>query len=170
MSSSPKLLALVSLLGLAGCGFAPLYGGDAGADASARLDEVAVQNIPERPGQILRLSLETKLHADGAPQAELYALTVSYFVGTSGIGVEQDSAATRNRMSATAIWTLTPIGNPGQALLRGTATAQDAANIIDQQYFALDLENDTINQHLADTVAGEITTQIGAWFRAHPNA
>ena len=170
MSSNPKLLALAGLLTLAGCGFTPLYGGDAGQSASTRLDEVAVNNIPERPGQMLRLSLETQLHADGAPATELYALNVNYSIITVGEGVQADSATTRNRVMASASWSLAPIGNPGQPLITGIATGQDAANIIDQQYFALDLENDTLNQHLADTVAAEITTQLAAWFRAHPNA
>lgn len=170
MSSSPKLVALATLLALAGCGFTPLYGGDAGQSASARLDEVAVNNIPERPGQMLRISLESQLHMAGTPGTELYALNVSYGIATSDVGVLLDSATTRSRVMATAKWSLAPIGDPGHPLVTGTATGQDAANIIDQQYFALDLETDTLNQHLADTVAAEITIQLAAWFRVHPNA
>jgi LPS-assembly lipoprotein len=167
LSSSRKFLAL---LALAGCGFTPLYGGEAGDSASARLDAVTVQNIPERTGQMLRMSLETHLHADGAPTSQIYALNVSYSINTSTIGEQADSSATRNRMTGVANWTLTPIGTPAQPLATGTATAMDAANIIDQQYFALDLETDTVNQHLADQIAEQITIQLAAWFRAHPNA
>ena len=173
MLSNPKratFAAVAALLTLTGCGFTPLYGGDAGQSASGRLDEVSISNIPERPGQMLRLSLETQMHVDGAPSTELYALNVNYTVSTSSIGVLQDSATTRNRVMASAAWSLVPIGHPGQPLTTGTATAQDAANIIDQQYFALDQETDTLNQHLADTLAAQITTQLAAWFRAHPNA
>ncbi len=171
MSLSPKITALAALLALAGCGFSPLYGGDAGQSASAKLDQVAVNNIPERPGQMLRISLQTQLYKDGgAPAAELYALNVTYSIATSDVGVLQDSATTRSRVVGTASWSLAPIGDPAHPLATGTATSLDAANIIDQQYFALDLENDTLNQHLADTVAVQITTQLAAWFRAHPNA
>jgi LPS-assembly lipoprotein len=170
LSSSRKYLALAALLSLAGCGFTPLYGGDAGQAANAQLDQVAVNNIPERPGQMLRISLQTQLHTAGAPGTELYALNVRYNIVTTNLGVLEDSATTRSRVMATASWSLSPIGNPGQPLVSGSATATDAANIIDQQYFALDLENDTLNQHLADTVAAQITSQLAAWFRAHPNA
>jgi LPS-assembly lipoprotein len=170
LSSSRKFLALAALLSLAGCGFAPLYGGDAGQDASAQLDQVAVSNIPERPGQMLRISLQTQLHTDGAPDTEIYALNVNYSIVTTDLGVLEDSATTRSRVMATASWSLSPIGNPEKSLVAGSATATDAANIIDQQYFALDLENDTLNQHLADMVAAQITSQLAAWFRAHPNA
>lgn len=170
MSSSPKNLAFLALFALAGCGFTPLYGGDEGQDASSRMEQVAVSNIPERPGQMLRISLETKLHATGAPVTEIYALNVIYSISTSDIGVLQDSATTYSRMQATAHWSLVPIGDPAHPLTTGMATGLDSQNIIDEQYFAQDLGTDTINQHLADMVAAEITRQIAIWFRAHPNA
>jgi LPS-assembly lipoprotein len=171
LSSSPKRAAsLLALLALAGCGFTPLYGGDGGQEASAQLGEIAVNNIPDRTGQMLRISLETKLHANGAPVTELYALTVSYGIATTDIGVLQDSATTYSRMAATANWRLTPIGDPAHPLTTGTATALDSANIIDQQYFALTMETETVNQRLADSVAAQIATQLAIWFRNHPSA
>ena len=147
-----------------------MYGGDDGATASAKLDEVDVRNIPERPGQLLRQSLETQLHAAGAPSSELYALNVTYSVTSIGIGVQEDTSVTRNRFTATAKWTLTPIGDPSKTLASGMTTAMDAENIIDQQYFALTLESETVNRQLADMVAAQITAQVAAWFRAHPDA
>lgn len=170
MSLNPKYAALAALLTLAGCGFSPLYGGDAGGETSAQLGQVAVSNIPERPGQMLRISLQTQLHAGGAPVTEIYALNVSYNIVATDLGVLQDTAATRFQLTATANWTLSPIGDPQHPLASGTATGMDAGNIIDQQYFAVDMETDTLNQHLADTVAAEITSQLAAWFHAHPNA
>ena len=134
-----------------------------------QLDEVEVQNIPERPGQMLRMSLETQMHAAGAPTTELYTLSVTYSIAAR-LGMREDTSTTRNRFTAIATWTLAPIGNPAQALASGSATAKDAENIIDQQYFAVTLEADTVNQQLADEVAAQITAQVAAWFRAHPNA
>jgi LPS-assembly lipoprotein len=65
---------------------------------------------------------------------------------------------------------LTPIGQPGVRLAGGTATTQDALNIIDQQYFALTTETETIDQQVADELADEITEQIAAYFKTHPSA
>ncbi len=165
-----KPAALAALLALSACGFSPMYGGQEGAATSAQLDQVFVRNIPERTGQILRESLETQMHASGAPVSELYALNVNYSIATAAIGMLQDTATTRNRMTATATWTLTPIGDPSKTLASGTATAMDAENVIDQQYFAVTLENDTMNRQLSDQVASQITAQIAAWFRAHPSS
>lgn len=170
MLSSRKCVVFAALVALAGCGFTPLYGGSAGQQTSAQLGEVAVNNIPERPGQMLRISLQTQLQAGATPVTEIYALNVSYAIATTDLGVLQDSATTRYQLTATAKWTLSPIGNPQHQLASGTATSMDAGNIIDQQYFAVDLETDTLNQQLADTVAAEITSQLAAWFHAHPNA
>lgn len=168
MSSNP--LKFLPLLALAGCGFTPLYGGALGDAASARLDTVAVQNIPERNGQLLRESLQTDLYATGAPVAEHYTLTVSYAVGYNFVGILSDSASTRTRYNATAMWRLSPVGQPGITLAQGTAQAMNAQNIIDQQYFAADIQMGTINQQFADELASNITTQLAAWFRAHPGA
>jgi LPS-assembly lipoprotein len=131
---------------------------------------VDVANIPERTGQMLRLSLETKLHGAGAPAQQLYSLTVGYSLGTAQIGEQEDTSYTRERFNGLATWVLTPIGQPGVRLAGGTATTQDALNIIDQQYFALTTETETIDQQVADELADEITEQIAAYFKTHPSA
>jgi LPS-assembly lipoprotein len=172
LSSSRKTLIPVCLAAglLAGCGFTPLYGGDPSITVAQKLDEVDVANIPERTGQMLRESLQQQLHAAGAPTTELYSLSVNYGIASTGIGVENDTAATRNRYVANATWTLAPIGNPLTPLAKGQASTENAANVIDQQYFALTLETDTINQQLADQIAQQIGTQVAAYFKTHPGA
>lgn len=162
-------LALL-LLPLGGCGFTPLYGQSGTTTVADQLDLVNVANIPERTGQMLRLSLETQLHTAGAPTAEEYSLAVSYGIGVSAIGIQADTSATRNRFAAHATWVLTPIGNPNKPLAAGTASTEDAENILDQQYFAVTLENDTVNQQLADQIAAQITLQLAAYFKSHPES
>ena len=155
---------------LAGCGFTPLYGQSGDSTVAAKLDTIEVQNIPERTGQMLRLALETQLHADGAPTMQLYSLSVSYGLGIAAVGEQPDSSYSRERFNGTASWTLTPIGTPGKPLTHGTVTTEDALNIIDQQYFALQLETNTVNQQVADQLAAQITSQIATYFKTHPQA
>ena len=137
---------------------------------AAKLDTIDVQNIPERTGQMLRLALETQLHADGAPTEQLYSLSVSYGLGAANVGEQQDSSYTRERFNGTANWTLSPIGTPGKPLAHGTVTTEDALNIIDQQYFALQLETSTVDQQVADQLAAQITSQVAAYFKTHPQS
>ena len=165
---SNKLFAALSLLALSACGFSPLYGGAQGQGASAGLETVQVQNIPDRTGQVLRQALQQQFYTTGQPTQELYMLTVRYSIAQTSEGIQADSSTTRTRFNANAVWALSPIGNPSVSLTSGNATAMDALNIIDQQYFASNLETDTVDQQLADEVAGQITAQLAAWFRAHP--
>jgi LPS-assembly lipoprotein len=168
LSSNRKFLALGLLAGLTACGFAPMYGGR--ADVAQPLDKINVANIPERNGQILRLALQDKLYTAGAPTQQLYTLSVTYAVGQAIIGVQADSSATRDRFNANASWTLTPIGNPGQTITTGQASTEDALNVVDQQYFAQTLETNTVDQQLADEISAQITSQLAAYFKAHPQA
>ncbi len=168
MSSNLKFLPL--LLALASCGFTPLYGTADNTSVATQLDTVEVQNIPDRPGQLLRQSLQDQLYTAGAPTVQHYILNVNYSIASQGIGIQQDTAVTRNRFIATASWSLAPIGTPGAALTSGQASTEDAENVIDQQYFALTLESTTINQQLANTIAAQITAQLAAYFKTHPAA
>lgn len=170
MSLNRKSFALCALFALSGCGFAPLYGGARGQAASAGLESVYVQNIPERTGQILRETLQQQLHTQGQPVTEHYTLSVSYSIMQTGEGVQADSSTSRTRFNAHAAWSLSPIGHPSKTLISGNATAMDALNIIDQQYFAANLETETVNQQLANEISAQITTQLAAWFRAHPES
>jgi len=171
LSSNPKLLALAALCALSACGFSPLYGENAASTPVAQqLDEVAVANIPERTGQLLRQSLEDQFQAAGAPTVQRYTLSVSYSIAGQGEGVQADTSITRERMVAKASWTLSPIGSPGTALTSGQASTEDALNVIDNQYFAQDLETNTVNQQLADEIAAQITSQVAVYFKTHPGA
>ena len=173
MSSNRNLTLLPALLSLVGslsaCGFTPLYG-DNGNNVQQQMNEVAVGIIPNRPGQILRQSLQDQLQVAGAPTQELYLLSVSYSINVQGIGVQEDTSATRQRFTATATWALAPIGSPSTPLTKGLASTEDALNIIDQQYFAITLESNTVNQQLADEIAAQISAQLAAYFKTHPGA
>jgi len=175
LSSSSKLKALAilaSLAGLTACGFTPLYGdnGTSSPSVQQQMDTVSVGIIPDRPGQLLRQSLQDQLYVAGEPTQELYLLSVKYNIFSESIGIQQDTSSTRQRFTATASWALAPIGNPQQPLAKGLASTEDALNIIDQQYFQITLETNTINQQLADEIAAQISAQVAAYFKTHPGA
>jgi len=156
-------------LALSGCGFTPLYGDAGGATPlAAQLEQVQVENIPERQGQVLRDTLQDDMQRQGAPVTQLYALKVDYGVTEEGIGIQPDTSSTRVRYVALASWTLTPIGQPGVAMASGQAISEDAENTVDNQYFAAELENGTIDQQLADELALQITDQVAVYFKTHP--
>lgn len=137
---------------------------------SAALENVKVQTIPDRAGQLLHQALQEDFYRNGQPVQELYVLSVTYNINQTAGGIQEDSSATRVRFNATAQWHLSPIGQPSKVLVSGNAVAVDALNIIDQQYFAVNLETDTINQQLANEISAQVTAQLAAWFHTHPGS
>lgn len=170
MLSKPKNFIVLAVLALAGCGFTPLYGGPQGQATSTALENVKIQTIPNRAGQLLHQALQEDFYRNGQPIQELYMLSVSYSITQTGQGIQEDSSTTRTRFSATAKWHLSPIGQPSKILASGNAMAVDALNIIDQQYFAVNLETETIDQQLANEISAQVTSQLAAWFRTHPGS
>jgi LPS-assembly lipoprotein len=153
---------------LAGCGFQPLYmpaSNGAPGVAQRELAAITVGIIPDRPGQILREALQERLERGSSGVAQLYDLSVAYGIGGEGIAIQQDSSTTRIRLVARATWTLNAQDTSRRQLAQGSARSIDAYNVLDEQYFAADQENDFASQRLADAIADQITIQLAAYFR-----
>ena len=98
------LLAAVPLMGLAGCGFTPLYG-DAGAGSS--LSRIAVTTQDDRLGYRVREQLEDALGRDGG-QAPLWRLETVIDQSRRPLGRRIDDTAARYELTVRGAWTLTP--------------------------------------------------------------
>jgi LPS-assembly lipoprotein len=162
------LAALLPLAALTGCGFQPVYmptaSGKPGA-AERGLAAVQIGIIPDRPGQLLREALQQRFASDGGNGPRRYDLRVTYWISGEGISVLSDNAATRLRLTGRANWVLVA-NDPSQVrLTEGHARFVDALNIFDQQYFALDLQNETVQRRIAEQIAEQIATQLALWFR-----
>ncbi len=145
---------------LAGCGFHPLYGEH--SEAREKLAGIDVAIIPDRTGQILRQELQRRLQgSDSAPIAYTLNVGVSLHTDIAGV-IATNSVASYQRMSAIATWTLHPVGSPTVTTIKGTSTAVDSENILNQQYFAADLETIAVNDHLMELLADQMTAQIAA--------
>lgn len=163
------LLGWPVLLALPGCGFHPLYGSNgAGAGAQQGLGLVSVGIIPDRPGQLLRQALQARFDHGDAPPAKQFDLSVSYRVSSEGLAVQEDTTVTRLRFVGRASWTLTTRDATRATVTTGSARAVDGLNMFDQQYFARDLETDTIDRIIAEAIAEQITMQLAMYFEKHP--
>ena len=161
-----RAVVLLALL-LPGCGFRPLYGSDGGVAAGEdhNLAMIDVALIPNRSGQLLRQALQQRLYGTGndAP-AKQYTLTVGFSVAGEAISEQEDSSVSRLRQFGAANWTLKRL-DPAQSLVAsGLARSLDGVNIIDEQYFATDVESETVARRMADTLADQITLQLAAYF------
>jgi len=129
-------LAIVSLAGLSGCGFTPLYG-DAGAGSS--LSRIAVTTQDDRLGYRVREQLDDALGRDGS-ESPLWRLQTALEQSRRPLGRRIDDTATRYELTVRGAWTLTPAG--GGVAIAGVETVTTTYAAADQPYAAIAAQQD----------------------------
>ena len=150
-----------------GCGFHPVYGEAGSGAGQGRLAEVYVGLIPNRPGQLLRQALQARLEGT-SDVPKRYTLTVGYAESVQGLNVQADNSTTRNRDVSSATWSLHLVDNPGVLLASGTARSVDGYNILDEQFFYANLEQEETQRRQADALANQIALALGVYFDRNP--
>lgn len=161
-SLAVALLVLVSVT-LAGCGFHPVYAPSARSvsGVGGDLGQIQVALIPDRSGQLLRQALQQRLdRGDASPKR--YELSVGYSIAAEQLGFQIDTSVTRQRLRATGTWTLRALDSGG-VVATGTVRSLDGFDILNQQYFAADIANETALRRLAENVASQITLEVAAF-------
>ena len=166
MSLTRRGFALSLAAACSGCGFHPVYSG--GEKQDAQLGAVFVDIIPNRYGQLLRQSLQQRLEGSDSGVSKKYVLGVFYTEGTEGLGIQNDNSSTRLRDIATAAWSLHVAGPAGAQLASGKVRSVDGYNIIDEQFFYSDLEEDAAQHRMGEAIADQIVQALGIFFRKHP--
>ncbi len=152
---------------LTSCGFHPLYA--PGGTQQAALQAIYVPILPDRTGQLLRQALQARLEGDDSGVAKRYELTIAYTKTTANLDVQADNSTTRNRDVGTATWHLHPVGNTSDTLASGTVRSVDGYNIIDEQFFYMDLSEEAAQYRIADALADQIVTGLALYFHKHPD-
>ena len=161
-----SVLAACATLG--GCGFRPLYlpEGPRGSPASLELAAIYVPVIPERTGQLLRQALQRRVQGTGEDGiAKRYELVANMVATAEAIAIQRDSSATRVRINASGPWSLRTIGLKPTVLTQGSSRTLDGYNILNQQYFAADLESDTAYRRVAESLADQIVLQVAVFLK-----
>lgn len=162
-----SLVAMIMPL-MAGCGLQPVYRRSEDEQESAAatgLAQVAIGLIPERQGQLLRNALQERFERAGVVTPRKYDLTVSYSFSSEGVGIRQDYSASRIRFIGRATYTLITQDATRATLTSGTARVLDGLDAFNEQYFASDLETETIQRRVAEAIADQIALQLAGYFR-----
>ncbi len=166
-----RVVVAVAVLGLPGCGWRPVYGGAHGAatgPASAGLAETSVALIPERSGQLLRQALQSRFDRGTGGIGQRYELAVNGLaISGEPLAIQRDNTTSRVRLVGVAPWTLVSLGPQRRTLTSGQARVIDGYNVINQQYFASDLESEAVQRRMVDALAEQITLRIATYFRQH---
>jgi LPS-assembly lipoprotein len=173
MRRRATLLAAAGIV-LSGCGFRPIYGsheGEGAGPAEQGLSEISVALIPERTGQLLRQALQTRLDRAGAGAAKRYDLVVSLGFLADALDIQQlTSIPSRYRLVAVANWSLVAQDVQRRTLTSGMARVMDGLNLYNQQYFAMDMEMESVQRRMMLAVADQMTLQLASWFNRHAAA
>ena len=158
---------------LSGCGFRPLYmpEGGQGSPASLELAAVYIPVIPERTGQLLRQALQRRMEGAGdSGVAKKYDLITAMVAIGEGTGIQRDTSTTRIRLVGTAPWSLRVLNLQHTVLKTGSARVLDGYNILNQQFFAAELESESAYRRMAESLADQIVAQVAVFLRDRTTA
>ena len=163
----------LALLGLAGCGFEPLYAPGPMANGTALSEElgaVRVGPIYDRNGQLLRRFLQQRMEDSRPGTAARYELRAGIIMALDLQGYREDGAVSRVRYLATSDFTLVRIAVPEEEVLRGRARRFDAYTIPELQFFAADVSREAMERRLMEGLAEDITRRVALGLRRRGQA
>jgi LPS-assembly lipoprotein len=150
-------VALVALVGLAGCGFRPLYG--EGEPAAAMGGRIEVALLDGAPGFAMRERLTQRL---GAASAATHRLETTLVLERTGVALTQENVTTRYDVSGVATYRLVPLagGPPVTAGTVRTVTGYSVPAEAASSAFASRAAERDAEERLAVTLADQIVERL----------
>ena len=155
-----RLISILLLAGLTGCGLQPLYGGGSKSAVAATLRSVKVGQIAGRGGWLVRNKLVDRLGETGESPA-LYRLDVTLDDNITSFGIRGDRAATYERRTLRARYQLVSAAS-GTVVLDATAGSDAGIDIVSSEYATVAAEQ-TALENLAETLADQIVARLALY-------
>lgn len=157
-------LIAAALLLLSACGWHTVYGAHNSDDNSVvatQLNQISIENIPDRKGQILRNDLIDLMYGKGRPSQPLYTLSTKIRSTEEDVGQLQDATSTLTLMNMYADYDL-KLPN-GTVVLHGTAHSVTSFGKLNDEYGTLAAREDAISRTLNE-VSEQMLTRISMYF------
>ena len=122
---------------------------------------MAIDSIPDRPGQILRNALIDRMYGKGRPAHPLYRLAVHMNTSVADVGILANSTSTLADLDTTATYTLTDTA--GKKLLDGTAHSVTSYSRLDNEYATLAAHDGAV-ERTAHEVSEQIVNRLSLYF------
>ncbi len=165
---SRHLLLLICTVGLAACGFRPLYEGGKGSQIPGQLASVRILPIADRTGQQLRNDLLDRMNPFGRPRHPLYALNVKILETKRELAVQKTALATRANLHIAAEFTLRANRGKAKNLFAGKSQITVSYNILAADFATLMAERDA-RRRAVRVIGADITDKLAAYFRLSGN-
>jgi len=151
---------ILSVFILCSCGFKPLYQhNEAGLGKVALSQEIFIDVIPTRSGQILRNKLKEKISSADANAK--YKLKTNLSIRTTDLGITSDDVATRKRLWVSAKFKLL---ENNKILLTGTTSNNVSYAINDNEFITLTTKDAEIKKSLS-IIADDIKLKIASYLK-----
>ncbi|MDD3028664.1 MAG: LPS assembly lipoprotein LptE [Alphaproteobacteria bacterium] len=163
--------ALFGVLLLAGCGFHPIYGERVGGEALpvvADLNNIAIENIPDRKGQILRNYLIDRLYRDNRPELPRYILKINIVSFEQDLGILANATATRALLDMRGTYTLED-RTTKKIVLSGQAHSVAGFDRLDQMYGTVAARQDAQERTLRE-IGEQIVNRLSLYFSEEERA
>ncbi len=144
-----RALLLLPLLMLTGCGFHSVYGAhtnDDGTPVASALNDIAIDNIPDRNGQMLRDDLIDRMYGRNRPAQPLYTLKVKIHFVEQDLGILANATSTRELLDMYADYDL--VDAKGASILAGHAHSVASFDRLDQMYGTVAAREDALERTL----------------------
>ena len=164
MKNSRSLLLLSVILLLSGCGFRPIYGShgaESGSPVAQELNNVAIDNIPDRNGQILRNDLIDRMYGKNRPHKPLYTLRMSIQSSEEDSGILSNATATRSLLNVYSNYSL--VDTKGKEILKGSAHSVAGFDKLDQIYGTVAARQDAYERTLHE-ISEQIVNRLSLYF------
>jgi LPS-assembly lipoprotein len=160
---SLALLLLIPSL-LAGCGFRPIYGSQSANGESSvamELNNIAIDNIPDRDGQMLRNDLIDHLYGKNRPSKPAYVLKITVRSTEEDLGILANATATRSLIDMYGDYSL--LDAKGKVLLKGTAHSVASFDKLDQIFSTVAARQDA-HQRTLNEMSEQIVNRLSLFF------
>jgi len=151
-----------AVLGLAGCGFRPVYGtgsADGGNNAADDLAATRIGIIEDRDGQILHNLLLDRFNPGGRPANPLHSLSTEVSISVTALGTQIDETTTRSQVTVVANSVLSAFG--GSHAFKSQIVATYSST--ESEYVSSVSEQDAIERAMV-VIADDLRLQIATFF------
>jgi LPS-assembly lipoprotein len=153
---------VVTAVGLAACGFQPLYGTFGNKTADTTFRSIYVEPIPDRVGYQLRSNLLDLFDAPPTPQGAKYRLRIELRAEEKGLALEETATVTRFSYHLTARYQLLRTGNT-EILKKGIVYSLTSYNVVQSPYATVVAEKDA-QDRAAQDIAERLRTELAVYF------
>jgi LPS-assembly lipoprotein len=153
---------LMPVFCLLGCGFEPVYGTRTlNGETAEILNQVAIDNIPDRNGQILRNDLIDRMYGKGRPKKPLYHLSAKLHVSLQDLGIQANATSTRSLLDISVDYSLMDMNDKN--VLSGAAHSVTSFNKLSDQYSSLVSQEDAYERTIHE-VSEQIVNRVSLYF------